>query len=203
MPFATQIYWLGALSEWQAAEAATTQGPSSRSGEKSNENEAVEMIWILSRWWQLKYLLFSPLLGEMIQFDEYYSIFWWFRNLAKHLFLGVVYKILINSRIYLDWFPDSQKKNGKFFLGKKMATRGWVLMDDCLWHLLMLLVLKSYQDQGMWRWNRVVSRLPTHFFQAVFRDISIPTVLHACAFQKSIQCIWLFCWFHSRNILAG
>ena len=69
MPFATQIYWLGALSEWQAAEAATTQGSSSRSGEKWNESEAVEMMRILSRWWQLKYLLFSPLLGEMIQFD--------------------------------------------------------------------------------------------------------------------------------------
>ena len=28
---------------------------------------------MLSRWWQLKYFLFSPLFPEMIQFDQYFS----------------------------------------------------------------------------------------------------------------------------------
>jgi len=44
----------------------------------------------LARWWQLKYVLFSPLFGEDFPFDEHMFQMGWFNHQPVWVFMGCV-----------------------------------------------------------------------------------------------------------------
>ena len=56
----------------------------------------------ISRWWQLKHFLFSPLPGEMIKFDKHIFQLGWNHQLDLNWYL-----IFPNRRTMCGWIPDS------------------------------------------------------------------------------------------------
>ena len=64
----------------------------------------------LARWWQLKDFLFSPLPGEMIQFDEHIFQLGWNHQLVKHELCNLLAVIMGNNRVLMNDFFSNQRR---------------------------------------------------------------------------------------------